>query len=140
MERPNTVFALLDKRREIAGRIDQAVARLRVLEAELAAVDDVIRLFDPDAIPGPAKRYPVFEPVLIGEVARLVRIALREAGHALTTREIAVSVAMARGHDASDSETFGAIRRRVGQSLRRMQMRGEVWGELAGHAMVWERV
>jgi hypothetical protein len=138
-ERPNTVYTLLDKRREIAGRIDQAVARLRRMEADLAALDDVIRLFDPDAIPGPPKRFPTVEPVMVGEVARLIRVAFREADRPMTTREITLLVAEARGQDVSDPETFGAMRRRVSQALRRMQTREEITGELVGQAIVWER-
>lgn len=122
--RPNTLFGLLDKRRDVAGRAEQLAAQLRRTCADLEALDDVIRLFDPDAIPGPPKRYLASEPVLAGEVARLVRIALRDAAGPLTTRQLAVEVAEARGHDQSDPKVVWAIRKRVGQCLRRMRARG----------------
>ena len=56
-ERPNTLPGLIDKRREPAGRIEHAQRELRAFVADLDYVDAVIRIFDPDAIVGPAKRF-----------------------------------------------------------------------------------
>lgn len=138
--RPNTLSALLDKRREIAGRIETAQAQVRLMVADLDALDTVIRLFDADAIPGAPKRFPAFAPAFKGEISRLVRIALRDATGPLTTREIAVSVVEARGLNASDKATFEAIRGRVGVALKRMKQRGGVRGVQVSQSIEWERV
>jgi hypothetical protein len=143
--RPNTLVGLLDKRREIAGRAEQLAEQLRRACADLEALDDVIRLFDPEVIPGPPKRYMVGEPVLAGEVSRLVRIALRDASGPLTTRQVAIEVAMARGHDQSDAKVVADIKKRVAQSLRRMRKRGWVQevpqeGEYKGWRLVTARL
>lgn len=137
-DRPNTLSALLDKRREIAGRIETAQAQVRVMVADLDALDTVIRLFDADAIPGAPKRFPAFAPAFKREVSRLVRVALRNAPGPLTTREIAVAVAEARGLNASDKETFEAIRGRVGVALKRMKARGAVTAAQVGQSLEWQ--
>ena len=47
IERPNTLSGLVDKRREIAGKVGETRALLRQLIIDLDHVDAAIRLFDP---------------------------------------------------------------------------------------------
>jgi hypothetical protein len=79
-ERPNTVCGLIDKRRELAGRIEHVQHELRALVADLDHIDAVIRIFDPDADIGPAKRYPAAHMAFRGERARHVMDALGSLG------------------------------------------------------------
>jgi hypothetical protein len=88
-ERPNTVAGLIDKRREIAGRIEHVQRELRALVADLDHIDAAIRIIDPNADIGPAKRYPAANAAFKGEMARHVMEALRRAKAPITSLEIA---------------------------------------------------
>ena len=45
MERPNTVSGLIDKRRELIARLEQARAEIKTLISGLDALDIALRLF-----------------------------------------------------------------------------------------------
>jgi hypothetical protein len=68
-DHPRTVAGLIDKRRELAGRIEHLQRELRALVADLDHIDAVIRIFDPEAVIGPAKRYPIAHQAFRGEMA-----------------------------------------------------------------------
>ena len=123
MERRITGFALLDKRREIAGRIDQAVTRLRLLRSEChsRACKTLPGLRARDGWRGCTT-----DP---RDVQRSPQGHDHAGDHASCGRR--------RGQDVTDPKTFGAMRRRVSQALRRMQAREEAAGELVGQSMVW---
>jgi hypothetical protein len=65
-----TVSGLIDKCRELAGRIEHVQRELRALVADLDHIDAVIHIFDPEAVIGPAKRYPIAHQAFRGEMAR----------------------------------------------------------------------
>lgn len=138
MDHPNTVSGLIDKRREIAGRIEHAQRELRALVADLDHLDAAIRIFDPDADIGPAKRYPAAHGAFRGEMARFVMSALREAKAPLTSLEIANGVMQGRGL-TPDPKTTILIRKRVGACLWKLQASGVARSvPMAGEYKGWE--
>jgi hypothetical protein len=74
MERPNTVAGLLEKRREIAGKIEHHQRVLNDLIIDLDHVDHTIRLFDPDCdvALGQPKAFPDRHAAFKGEMQRFV--------------------------------------------------------------------
>lgn len=137
-DRPNTVAGLVDKRREIAGRIEHAQRELRALVADLDHIDAAIRIFDPDADIGPAKRYPAAHAAFRGEMARFVMSAFRQAKAPLTSLEITKRVMAGRGLKA-DPKTTVLIRKRVGACLGKLKAKGIVCEvPLAGEYKGWE--
>ncbi len=78
-DHPHTVTGLIDKRREIAGKIEHTQHELHNLVIMLDHLDATIRLFDPDADLGSPKHYPRAHQAFKGEMARYVLGSLREA-------------------------------------------------------------
>jgi len=139
-ERPNTVSGLIDKRREIAGRIEHVQRELRALVADLDHIDAAIRIFDPDADIGPAKRYPIAHQAFRGEMARHVLDALRRADRPVTSLEIARHVMEGRGLK-DDGRAVIVIRKRVGACLAKLREKGVVRDvPMAGEYKGWEMV
>ncbi len=138
MERPNTVSGLLDKRREIAGRIEHAQGQMRQLVVELDALDLVIRLFDPEAIPTGSKPYPPRAIAFRGEISRVVLDALREAPGPVATASLAQAVMDGRGLNPDDTEMRRTLKQRVRLCLRRMKAKGTLFEvPLAGGRKGW---
>lgn len=140
-ERPNTVAGLVDKRRELAGRVELAQRELRELVAALDHIDAAIRIFDPDAEIGPPKRYPSAYMAFRGEMARHVMDALRQAkGRQITSLEIARHVMEGRGLKGDD-RTIITIRKRVGACLAKLREKGVARDvPMAGEYKGWELV
>lgn len=130
---------LIDKRRELAGRIEHAQRELRALVADLDHIDAAIRIFDPSAHVGPAKRYPIAHQAFRGEMARHVMEALRTAkGRPVTSLEIARKVMDGRGLK-DDGRTVIVIRKRVGACLAKLRAKGIARDVLmAGEYKGWE--
>jgi len=123
-DHPHTIAGLIDKRREIAGKIEHTQRELRNLVVMLDHLDATIRMFDPDADLGPAKRYPVAHQAFKGQMAQYVLGALREGnGRPVTSLEIAEKVIASRGLTA-DQKTMILIRKRVGAALWKYKQRG----------------
>ena len=97
--------ALRDKRASIASDIMQVERKLRHLRDSLVHVDATLRLLDPEADPEaipvkrPTTRVKLFRQ---GELARLVRDALREAsGEPIPADQIVTYLMRAGGYDES---------------------------------------
>ncbi len=126
MENEHVLSGLIRKRQEVAAELDAAQSRVRRLVLEIDAVDATIRLFDPSSEIGlvrvrPApRRHMAFR----GESSRLILSMLRDAGEALTTREIARRIMEARGLNTADRAMAETMHLRVGSSLRGMRERG----------------
>ena len=104
VERPNTVAGLLDKRREISGKIEHHQRVLNELIVDLDHIDHAIRLFDPDcdvALAEP-KQFPPRHQAFRGEMQRFVLGALRAASAPVTSLEVAIEVVKCRGVDPND--------------------------------------
>lgn len=142
MGRPNTVSGLIEKRGQIAGQIKHLQAQLGQLLADLDAVDNTIRLFDPKAdIPGiKARAYPLRHVAHRGEMSRMILTVLRFSGVMLTSLEIARSVMEARGMNLEDQRATVMMRKRVSATLWKLRQKGVARsGPLqAGEFIGWE--
>lgn len=123
MERPNTVAGLLEKRRELLRRVDDAQ---EVLQGHLASLDHLtatILLFDPDAdLTGmTAKRAPSPHRAFKGEMKRHVLQSLRLAKAPITSIELTHAFIDGRGMDHDDVIT---VRKRVSACLWKLGQAG----------------
>lgn len=126
MERPNTVAGLVEKRREISGRIEHLQQQLNDLVIDLDHVDHCIHMFAPDLDASLArpKQFPARHGAYRGEMQRFVLGALRNADKPITSLEIAVEVVKGRGLDVNDARAVSLIRKRVGACMYRMVEKG----------------
>lgn len=120
-ERPNTVAGLIEKHREIAGKIEATRKTLAALVIDLEALEHSIRLFDPDAKLGRAKPLPSPHAAFKGEMRRDVLAALRAATGPLTSLDIAEQVVAVRKLDPSDTPM---MRKRVSAALWKLKVKG----------------
>jgi hypothetical protein len=128
VERPNTVAGLVEKRAEIAGKIDGAREELRRLIADLDHVDAAIRLFAPDYDIAGIRSKPVHPAQIVrrGDSIRLILDLLRQTTEPMTTKQIALQVMAARGLNTADDALVLTITRRVGASLRSYRDNGSI--------------
>jgi hypothetical protein len=111
------VGALKHKRATLAGEIASLQASIDHKRRQLEHVDATLAIFgeaDPDKIKPvkPYKRVPLFKQ---GELARLVRDALRRARKPLTLSQVVANVTAELGHG---EEAIPAMRHRVRASLQ----------------------
>jgi hypothetical protein len=118
VKRPNTLAGLIEKRREIAGKIEHHQRILNELIIDLDHVDHTIRLFDPDCDVTLAKpkQFPPRHQAFRGEMQRFALGALRAASQPITSLEVAIEVVKGRGLDL--------IRKRVGACLFSLKAKG----------------
>ena len=118
------ISALVRRRREITCDIDGLLSQIDALTQDVAAIDHVLRLFQPDmdteAIPSLAFR-PQPDWAKPGEVARMVLNELRIAGRPMSTGELTECVALSRG-----IENDPINRKRVYKVLDRQRLRGNL--------------
>jgi hypothetical protein len=126
VERPNTVSALIEKRREITGQIEHHQRVLNDLIIDLDHLDHTIRLFAPDldVTLAQPKAFPARHAAFRGEMQRFVLGALRAATRPLASLEIAIEVVKGRGLDPNDPRAVSLIRKRVGACLFHLRAKG----------------
>jgi hypothetical protein len=126
VERPNTLAGLVEKRREIAGKIGKTRATLRQLMIDLDHVDGAIRLFDPRyQIESIKPKAPIAAfHALKGDFTRAMLNVLRDAPGPMTTIELARHVMAERGVNVTDKPTLQLFTRRAGALLRSQLKRG----------------
>jgi len=126
VERPNTLAGLVDKRREIAGKVAETRAALRQFIIDLDHVDAAIRLFDPSYdVEGLRPKMPQARGYAMkGDVTRALLEALRKAGGPMTTQELAKHVMAERGLDTKDVDLVQVMTRRCGPLLKNQLKRG----------------
>ena len=117
-------------------------AKVRQLHADLAAVDAVIRQFDPsypvDAIAAKRPRGPASLP---GgpDISRTVLGILRDAGGPMTAAAITERVLLLRGLGAADGAVRAAVEASASRALRHQREKGAVRNPAkAGRAVLWE--
>ena len=109
----HVVSSLIEKRRELAGIIDELQRRLDQHRADLTHIDGVLRLFQPDRDPDeikPKRTYRRTRYFARNELARLCMDVLRDAPGLITTDEIAAQVIAAKGFETADTTLRAAIR------------------------------
>jgi hypothetical protein len=136
------VHGLLDKRAEIAGRIEAMQAQLAQLMADMDSLDRSIRIFEPDIdlTDGPVKPAPPPNAAFRGEVQRFLLHTLRKADVALTTHDLGRAVMEARGLNTSDKGLVKLISQRTGHSLSKLRKMGFVTSAKAspGGLLRWQ--
>ena len=127
-EQPVVLHALVRKRAELAGQVEEGRAELRRLLAAIEHIDSTIRLFNLDVdIDGiKPKRRPAPYAAGYGEVTKVVLDSLREADEPLTSRELAMRVTAERGLNADDEELLNTMAKRVRACLRAHRVQGRV--------------
>ncbi len=123
------VFALVRKRAELAGEIENTYAQLRKIPADVENPDATLQMFDPtcqiEAIKPKAFR-PLEDWSKWGEMTRIVLSIPRQAAEPLTTRDIAHQLLVERALDRKDKRL---MTKRVGVALWGRRNRGIVESE-----------
>jgi hypothetical protein len=140
--RDRVVSNLIEKRRELAGNIDELQRRLDQYRADLTHIDGLLRVLASDLDPetlGPKRAYRRNRYFSRNELSRLCLGVLRlAAGELLSTDEIAGRVIAAKGFDARDDILRAAIREQVGSTMKRLHRNGAIENIGAGRASKWK--
>jgi hypothetical protein len=139
--RDHVVSGLIEKRRELAGIIDELQRQLDQHRADLTHIDGVLRVLaadlDPETI-RPKRIYRRNRYFARNELSRLCLGVLRTAaGELLSTDDIACGVIAAKRFDIGDAILRAAIREQVGSTVKRLHRNGAVENIGAGRASKW---
>jgi hypothetical protein len=140
--RDRVVSGLIEKRRELAGIIDEMQRKLDQHRADLTHIDGVLRVLASDLDPGtlgPKRVYRRNRYFARNELSRLCLGVLRTAaGELLSTNDIAGRVITAKGFDSGDAILRAAIREQVGSIVKRLHRNGAIENIGAGRASKWK--
>lgn len=138
---------LKGKRTAIEADVLEAETRIKVLREDMAAIDRVIRIYDPSQAPAIAhrpKRQRGTSTALPEDLARVNKTAeilavLREAGRPLSTAEC-ISIIADRHQVELDPATHDKFTTHVSASLSSLVKRGRVRhaGTTEGNKRLWE--
>jgi len=117
--------ALIAKRRELAGVIEDLQRQLKIAVTSLDHVEASLRLFVPDIDLTEHGPRPVPPPhaAFKGEVTRILLETLRTAGRPMNTRDLAEIVMRERGLPWDDLKARRTIHQRVGACLNHWKNR-----------------
>ncbi len=139
--RDHVLSGLIEKRRELAGVIDELQRQLDQHRADLTHIDGVLRVMAADLDPETIKPKRVYRRTRYfarNELSRLCLGVLRTAaGELLSTDDIAGRVITAKGFDAGDAILRAAIREQVGSTVKRLHRNGAIDNIGAGRASRW---
>ena len=141
MSETHVVSALIDKRAELAGRLEHHQATVRQLMIDLDAIDSALRLFKPDIELSEIKPKPMppRHAAYKGEVARIVLGTLRDAKRACSTQELTMHVMAERGMNTADKRLVKTVGKRVGACLRHHRTKGLIRSvDGLGDRLAWE--
>ncbi|GFO83483.1 MAG: hypothetical protein A49_31100 [Methyloceanibacter sp.] len=138
MAESQTLVILRDKRDKIERAIAAYEKEIQQARRDLAHVNATIRMFE---APEGRTQFPVYVDTLRlfkrGELAELCKAALADEGP-LTTPELALRVARAKGLDEDDKVLRQSIAYRIVQALRLQWKRGKIESpEKRGGVRVW---
>src|SRR6201997_4501013 len=140
--RDHVVSGLIEKRRELAGMIDELQRQLDQHRADLTHIDGVLRVLAADLDPvtiRPKRIYRRNRYFARNELSRLCLGVLRTAaGELLSTDDIAGRVITAKGFDAADAILRAAIREQIGSTVKRLHREGAIENSGAGRASKWK--
>ena len=138
----HVVSALIAKRAELAGIIDQLQRQLDQHRADLTHIDGVLRVLATDLDPEtlrPKRAYRRNRYFARNELSRLCLGVFRTAeGEPMSIDDIAGQVIAAKGFDPADGILRAAIREQVGDVVKRLHRRGAVAKIGRGRAMRWK--
>ena len=128
MAQSHVLSALIEKRREMAGQIDVRNKEIKAIKADMAAIDQAIKVFDPEFDIRTIKGKVIRKPNAYfarGESTALLLDVLREAKRPLTTTEIVDEAARRKGYsfESIDRRGFTASLFMV---LKRLEGRGVI--------------
>jgi hypothetical protein len=137
----HVVSGLIEKRRELAGIVDELQRQLDQHRADLTHIDGVLRVLaadlDLDKL-RPKRRYRRNRYFARNELSRLCLSVLRTAaGELLSTDDITGRVIAAKGFDVGDAILHAAIREQVGSTVKRLHRSGAIENIGAGRASKW---
>ncbi|GEO98267.1 hypothetical protein [Methylobacterium haplocladii] len=128
MALPQVVTTLRAKRDQVEAHIAELRRQLDAAERDLSSLTAVLSLYD--LSPGTQTRFPAYAHLnrlfAYGEMFKLCKRALEEAGKPLTTREIALAVIRMKGWDDRDMMLRKAVAYRLIQNLSRACQQGRI--------------
>ncbi len=136
----DVLSALLNRRREITGRIEECRAEIKHMMLTLEHLDATIREFQPEIQLENAEISKTRPGTWAGrgESLRLVYEVLRLGGRPMTVAEITREVMREKGMKAHDKVLTRVINRRVSATLRAQRDQGRVVSvEEKGKVQVW---
>jgi hypothetical protein len=141
---PPVVTALIAKRAEIAGQIENLQGQVRRLTIDLNHVEETLRLFAPeiDVAAISPRAVPVMHHAFRGEVSRIVLESLRTAVGPLSTTQLTERVMRERGLDLNDTRLCRVMGQRVGACLGHWKRERGVIRSMSGpgQVLLWEVV
>lgn len=141
MAEPHVLTALVKKRAELAGDIENTQAKLRQLILDLEALDKTLLMFDPDyriECIKPKTFRPPEDWSKRGQMTRIILGILRKAAEPLTSRDIAVQLIAERALDQNDEKLLRLMTKRCGVALRGMRDRGVAQSSIGpGQSVLW---
>lgn len=141
MTEPHVVTGLMTKRAELAGLLEHHNAKVRQLIIDIDAVDQALRLFNPDIELDMIKPKPLppRHAAYKGEVARIVLGTLRDAKRPCSTQELTMHVMAERGMNTADKRLVKTVGKRVGACLRHHRTKGLIRSiDGLGDRIAWE--
>jgi hypothetical protein len=138
----HVVSSLIEKRRELAGIIDELQRQLDQHRVDLTHIDAVLRVLatnlDPETI-RPKRAYRRNRYFARNELSRLCLGVLRTATvELLSTDDITGRVIAAKGFDTGDAILRAAVREQVGSTVKRLHREGAIDNIGAGRASKWK--
>ena len=132
---------LVKRRAALAGDLEAAQAKACQLHADIAALDAVIRQYDPaypvDAIATKRQRAPAADAP--AEMGRTVLDILRRAGGPLTIPAVAERIVALRGLEPVSGAVRAAVEAGAGRALRHQRTAGLVRNPpKQGRSVLWE--
>jgi hypothetical protein len=122
MKNEHVLSGLMEKRAELAGKIETMQRDMRELVATIGHIDAAIRAFDPNAeIEDIKPKLPPRFQAFKGEVSRLVLDALRKSAKPIPVSDLTLIVAAGRGINSDDKPFMRVLSRRVGACLRNLR-------------------
>lgn len=141
MAEPIVISALVKKRAELAGDIENAQAKLHQMILDLEHLDQALALFDPTyeiASIKPRGFRPPPDWARRGEMTRLIMHILRKAPEPMTSRDVAMQIMVERAMDTNEKKLLQLMGKRVGVALRTLRQKGGVRSEQgSGMYLVW---
>jgi hypothetical protein len=138
----HVVSGLIEKRRQLAGIIDEMQRQLDQYRADLTHIDGALRVLASDLDPEtlrPKRAYRRNRYFARNELSRLCLGVLRTAaGELLSTDDIAGRVIAGKGFDSGDAILRAAIRDQVGSTVKRLHRTGAIKNIGAGRASKWK--
>jgi hypothetical protein len=142
IRKDHVISGLIEKRRELAGIIDELQRQLDQHRADLTHIDGVLRVLAADLDPEtlrPKRVYRRNRYFARNELSRLCLGVFRDgAGELLSTDDITGRLIAAKGFDSGDAILRAAIREQVGSSVKRLNRNGTIENVGAGRMSKWK--